>query len=179
MSVHPGVHPDADYDVSSVIRTVVDRYQAQPAALIMVLQDIQRHFRYLPEEALEHVALQMRLPLAQVFGVATFYRAFSLEPKGRHHICVCTGTACHVRQARVVIDKLETALAIHPGETTGDMEFSLETVNCLGACALGPLVTVDEEFHGNMTSVKVDKLLESLKSVDSEPAPAATPEAES
>lgn len=157
---------DRNYSVEQAIRDIVDVYQAKPTALIMVLQDIQKRFRYLPAEALKHVARQMQLPLAQVYGVATFYRAFSLKPKGRHHICVCTGTACHVRQARVVMDKLETTLDIHPGETTRDMEFSLETVNCLGACALGPLVTVDDQFHGNMTCVKVDGVLKKLKSRD-------------
>jgi len=159
------------YDVAEAIGRIVDRYQAQPTALIMVLQDIQKHFRYLPAEAMTHVARQMQLPLAQVFGVATFYKSFSLKPKGRHHICICTGTACHVRQARVVMDKLETDLEIHPGETSADMEFSLETVNCLGACALGPLITVDEDFHGNMTSVKVGDVLKKLKA-EGECAPA-------
>ena len=157
------------YDVAEAIGPIVDRYEARPTALIMVLQDIQKHFRYLPEEALFQVARQMQLPLAQVFGVATFYKSFSLKPKGRHHICVCTGTACHVRQARVVMDKLEMDLAIHPGETSADMEFSLETVNCLGACALGPLITVDEDFHGNMTSVKVDQILKKVKAAGEEP----------
>lgn len=147
------------YDVAEAIGPIVDRYEARPTALIMVLQDIQKHFRYLPEEALVQVARQMQLPLAQVFGVATFYKSFSLKPRGRHHICVCTGTACHVRQARVVIDKLQTDLHIHVGETTPDMEFTLETVNCLGACALGPLVTMDEEYHGNMTTPKVAEML--------------------
>jgi NADH-quinone oxidoreductase subunit E len=155
---------DRDYSIQRAIRGIVLQYQAKPAALTMVLQDIQKHFRYLPVEALKHVAREMQLPLAQVFGVATFYRAFSLKPKGRHHICVCTGTACHVRQARVLVNKLETALHIHPGETTPDMEFSLETVNCLGACALGPLLTMDEQFHRNMTCVKVDGMLMKVKS---------------
>ena len=157
------------YDVAEAIGRIVELYEARPTALIMVLQDIQKHFRYLPEEALLQVARQMQLPLAQVFGVATFYKSFSLKPKGRHHICVCTGTACHVRQARVVMDRLEIDLEIHPGETTSDMEFSLETVNCLGACALGPLITVDEDFHGNMTSVKVNDILKQLKAVGDEP----------
>jgi NADH-quinone oxidoreductase subunit E len=124
----------------------------------MVLQDAQKHFRYLPQETLEAVARRMKLPIGQIYGVATFYKAFSLTPKGRHHVCVCTGTACHVRQARVIIEKLVTELGIHPGETTADLEYSLETVNCLGACALGPLVTMDEEYHGNMTAPKVDTL---------------------
>jgi NADH-quinone oxidoreductase subunit E len=155
-----------DYDVDEVIHDIVHRYKAKPTALIMVLQDIQKHFRYLPVEALEAVARKMKLPIGQIYGVATFYKAFSLKPKGHHHVCVCTGTACHVRQARVIVDKLERELHIHPGETTSDMEFSLETVNCLGACALGPLVTVDEAYFGNMTSSRVDQMLADVKRTD-------------
>jgi NADH-quinone oxidoreductase subunit E len=161
--------PD-EYNVDEVIHDIVQRYRAKPTALIMVLQDIQKHFRYLPTEALEAVARKMKLPIGQIYGVATFYKAFSLKPKGLHHVCVCTGTACHVRQARVIVDKLEHELKIHPGETTSDMQFSLETVNCLGACALGPLVTVDDAYFGNMTSSKVDEMLKGVK----QPAAAET-----
>ncbi len=151
------------YDLAEAIDDIVNRYEAKPTALIMILQDVQKHYRYLPMEALKLVAKKMDLPLAQIFGVATFYRSFSLTPKGKHHVCVCTGTACHVRQASVIVDRLETALKIKAGGTTDDKEFSLETVNCLGACALGPLVTADEVYHGNMTVAKVDKMLEELK----------------
>ena len=104
----------------------------------------------------------MGLPIAQIYGVATFYRAFSLKPKGKNHICVCTGTACHVRQANVIVNQLETKLGIKAGETTQDQNFSLETVNCLGACALGPLVTANDVYYGNMTATKVDRMLEKL-----------------
>jgi len=151
------------YDVAEAMTEIIDRYQAKSTALIMVLQDIQRHYRYLPKPALEMLAQKMDLPIAQVYGVATFFRAFSLKPKGKHHICVCTGTACHVRQANVIVDKFQRDLAINPGGTTPDLKFSLETVNCLGACALGPLVTVDDSFYGNMTVSKVDRILETLQ----------------
>ena len=151
------------YDLAEAIDEIVARYEAKPAALIMILQDVQKHYRYLPIEALKLVAKKMELPTAQIFGVATFYRSFSLKPKGKHHICVCTGTACHVRQASVIVDRLETSLGIKPGATTDDREFSLETVNCLGACALGPLVTADEVYHGNMTVSKVDRMLDALR----------------
>ncbi|SYZ73413.1 NADH dehydrogenase (Ubiquinone) 24 kDa subunit [Candidatus Zixiibacteriota bacterium] len=150
------------YSLEQSIHDIVDRYQAKPTALIMVLQDIQKHFRYLPKEALNVVARKMDLPIAQIYGVATFFRAFSLKPKGKHHICVCTGTACHVRQAGVLIDKFERDLAIKAGETTPNLEFSLETVNCMGACALGPLITVDEEYYGNMTVSKADVIMKKL-----------------
>lgn len=151
------------YSLDQAIHDIVDRYQARPTALIMVLQDIQKHYRYLPVEALQLVARKMDLPIAQIYGVATFYRAFSLKPKGKNHICVCTGTACHVRQADVIINRLETSLGIKPGETTKDQEFSLETVNCLGACALGPLVMANDAYHGNMTVAKVESMLNRLR----------------
>jgi NADH:ubiquinone oxidoreductase subunit E len=151
------------YDLAEAIDEIVNKYAAKQTALIMILQDVQKHYRYLPVEALKMVAKKMELPVAQVFGVATFYRTFSLTPKGKHHICVCTGTACHVRQAPVIVDRLQTSLGIKPGLTTADREFSLETVNCLGACALGPLVTADEVYYGNMTVAKVDKMLDGLR----------------
>ncbi len=150
------------YDLEQAIHNIVDHYQAKPTALIMVLQDIQKHYRYLPKEALKLVAQKMGLPIAQIYGVATFYRAFSLKPKGKNHICVCTGTACHVRQANVIVNQLETKLGIKAGETSTDQSFSLETVNCLGACALGPLVTANDIYYGNMTATKVDRMIEKL-----------------
>jgi NADH:ubiquinone oxidoreductase subunit E len=152
------------YNLEQAIHTIVERYEAQPTALIMVLQDIQKHYRYLPQDALRLVAKKMNLPIAQIYSVATFYKAFSLTPKGEHHICVCTGTACHVRQANVIVDNLGRSLGITPGATTADGKISFETVNCLGACALGPLVTVDDDYHGNMTVTKMNELLANLKS---------------
>ncbi len=151
------------YSLEQSIHDIIDRYQAKPTALIMVLQDVQKHYRYLPVEALRLVAQKMDLPIAQVFGVATFFRAFSLKPKGKHHVCVCTGTACHVRQANVIVDKFERDLGINPGMTTPDQEFSLETVNCMGACALGPIITADDEYYGNMTVSKADSIMRKLK----------------
>lgn len=155
--------PPPSFDVDESIRRIVDRYGARPSALIMILQDIQAHYRYLPKDALESVSRAMNLPLAQIYGVATFYRAFSLKPKGKNHICVCTGTACHVRQAPVIVDKLERELGIKSGETTSDGEMSFESVNCLGACALGPLVTANDVYYGNMTVAKVDRMLAELR----------------
>jgi NADH-quinone oxidoreductase subunit E len=153
---------DNNYDLEQAIQNIVDHYQAKPTALIMVLQDIQKHYRYLPKEALKLVAQKMGLPIAQIYGVATFYRTFSLKPKGKNHICVCTGTACHVRQANVIVNRLETTLGIQAGETSKDQNFSLETVNCLGACALGPLVTANDIYYGNMTASKVERMIEKL-----------------
>jgi NADH:ubiquinone oxidoreductase subunit E len=150
------------YDLEQTIHTIVNRYGGKAVGLIMVLQDVQKHYRYLPVEALKLVAQKMTLPIAQVYAVATFYKSFSLTPKGKHHICVCTGTACHVRQANVILEDISRDLGIEPGQTTPDGEISYETVNCLGACALGPLVTVDDEYHGNMTVTKMGKLMDEL-----------------
>ena len=155
--------PDKDYHLEERITEIIKSYGAKPSALIMILQDVQKHYRYLPREAMEMVAKKMRLPLAQIYGVATFYRSFSLEPKGRNHICVCTGTACHVRQSRVILEQLERDLKIKAGETSTDHEFSLERVNCLGACALGPLVTANEVYYGNMTVAKIERMLQEIK----------------
>jgi len=129
------------------------------ASLISVLEEIQAQYRYLPREAMILVSERLGVPLSQVYSVATFYHAFSLVPRGKHTICVCTGTACHVRGAVQVLDRLETRLGVAPGGTTRDREFTLETVNCLGCCALGPVVVLDDEYEGQMTTKKVDKLL--------------------
>jgi len=124
------------------------------------LQDIQAEYRYLPEDALMEVSHSLEIPLSQVYSVATFFRAFSLEPTGRHLIDVCLGTACHVRGAVRILERLERELGIKHGETTKDLDFTLETVNCVGACALGPIVIADGEYSGEMTADKVKPLIE-------------------
>jgi len=133
------------------------------ASLISVLEEIQARYRYLPREAMILVSERMGVPLSQVYSVATFYHAFSLVPRGKHKICVCTGTACHVRGAVQILNRLETSLGVGPGGTTRDRQFTLETVNCLGCCALGPVVVLDNEYEGQMTPKKVDKLLRRAK----------------
>ncbi len=129
------------------------------ASLISTLEEIQGRYRYLPREAMILVSERMGVPLSQVYSVATFYNAFSLERRGKHTVCVCTGTACHVRGAVQVLNRLETILGIGPGETTRDRQFTLETVNCLGCCALGPVVVTDGEYEGQVTPSKVDKVV--------------------
>jgi NADH:ubiquinone oxidoreductase subunit E len=128
-------------------------------ALIQVLQDIQDRFHWLPPEALEHVAGALGVPLVQVYGVATFYRSFSLRPRGRHICTVCLGTACHVRGGEAVLEQFERKLGLAAGETTADGAFTLERVNCLGACALAPLAVVDGRTYGQMTEAKVEAVL--------------------
>ena len=138
---------------------IVSKYGGNRDSLVSILQDIQFEYRYLPEEALRAVARQLDLPLIQVYGVATFFRAFSLKPRGEHMVSVCLGTACHVRGAPRVLDEVKRQLGIEPGETTEDMRFTLETVNCLGACALGPIVVIDGKYRGQMGPGKVKKIL--------------------
>jgi NADH-quinone oxidoreductase subunit E len=133
------------------------------SSLLAALVEVQSRYRYLPRDALILVSERLGVPLSQVYSVATFYNAFSLEPKGRHMFQVCTGTACHVRGAMQVLDRLETQLGIQAGQTSPDLEYTLETVNCLGACALGPIVVADGEYEGLMMASKVDRLLKSLK----------------
>jgi len=141
------------------VAAIVSRYGSNRDSLISILQDIQSEYHYLPENVLRAVASQLGLPLIQVYGVATFFKAFSLEPRGQHIVSVCLGTACHVRGAPAVLDEVKRRLGIAPSETTEDMRFSLETVNCLGACALGPIVVVDGKYHGQMRPGKLKKVL--------------------
>jgi NADH-quinone oxidoreductase subunit E len=134
--------------------------------LISVLEEIQARYRYLPQEAMTLVSEGLGVPLSQVYSVATFYNAFSLERRGRHEVCVCVGTACHVRGAKRVLARLEERLGVRPGETTPDWNYSLDTVHCLGACALGPIVVVDGEYSGQMHVKKVDDLLARIEEAD-------------
>jgi NADH-quinone oxidoreductase subunit E len=140
--------------------SILARYPAHPRYLLAALQDIQATFRHIPREAMVRVAAHMGIPESRVYGVATFYKALSLVPKGRKTVKVCMGTACHLRGAPGVLEALENALGITPGNTTEDGAFSLETVNCLGACALAPVVMVEDTPYGAMAPAKVTSMLE-------------------
>jgi NADH-quinone oxidoreductase subunit E len=143
------------------VASILDNYQHDEGMLVSILQDIQAEYNYLPEEVLVEVSRALGAPLSQVYSVATFFKAFSLEPRGRYLINVCLGTACHVRGAVKVLEAVERELNIKAGGTTKDLKFTLETVNCVGACALGPIVIVNGEYHGQMKTDKVKALLES------------------
>jgi NADH-quinone oxidoreductase subunit E len=147
--------------LQETVNGVLTRYRNDPALLISILQDIQAAYNYLPKESLERVSLGLKIPLTQVYSVATFFKTFSLTPRGRNLIHVCLGTACHVRGAARLRDKIQRVLNIEPGGTTPDFRFTLETVNCVGACALGPVVMINGKYHGQMTPHKVDALLKS------------------
>ncbi|MGD9317975.1 MAG: NAD(P)H-dependent oxidoreductase subunit E [Anaerolineae bacterium] len=149
-----------------VLDSILDRYDRDAANIISILQDIQTEANWLPEDALRYVSTQMEIPLSKMMALATFYKAFSLKPRGRHIVSVCLGTACHVRGAERIAGAAERELGIQDGETDGDLQWTLETVGCLGACALGPIVVIDGEYHGQMTSVKTTRLLQRIKKAD-------------
>ena len=145
--------------VAAKTRQIVKKHGSDKSAMIAVLQAIQEAFNYLPKQALKTAAKAMNVPFSRVYEAATFYTAFSLKPRGKHVVKVCKGTACHVRGAAALQDKFERTLGIKPGEMTPDGNFSLETVNCVGACALGPVVVIDTDYHGQVTMNKVDKII--------------------
>ena len=136
----------------------VDKYHGDRNYLIQILLDIQRENRWLPRDALIWISQKLDIPLSQIYHIATFYKAFSLVPQGRHSVSVCTGTACHVRGAPRLLEKVTDTLKIRPGETSSDLRFSLSTVNCLGCCALGPVMVVDEEYHSNPAIEEMEKI---------------------
>ena len=142
---------------------IVEKYGFEQRGLIPSLLDIQKIYHYLPPDALQRVSERMKIPMIQVYQVASFYKAFSLEPRGEHMLTVCVGTACHVRGGDRLIDQVGRLLEISPGETTKDRLFTLEAVNCLGCCALGPVMTIDGKYFGNMAASKVKKVLEKYK----------------
>ena len=141
------------------IDQIIDKHQGEASSLIQVLLEIQSENHWLPKNGLERVSEKLQVPLTRILHIATFYKAFSLVPKGRHEVHICVGTACHVRGATRILDTVEEATGIKPGETDLDLKFSLETVNCLGCCALGPVVEVDGKVHGKMSPVKTAEVL--------------------
>lgn len=142
---------------------VLDRHDRNPARLIPILQEVQQQYRYLPEEVLTFVATSLGLPPARVFGVATFYSHFTLKPRGKYTIRLCDGTACHVRDSVVILEALYGRLGLNAQHnTTADMLFTVETVSCLGACGLAPVVVINDEVHGLMNSEKTVKLVDEI-----------------
>lgn len=148
------------------IDSIIDKFSGERSGLIPALLGIQDVFHYIPPEALDRVAEKMEVPMIQVQQVAEFYKVFSLEPRGKHIVTVCLGTACHVQGGDRLVDELARMLNIKPGGTTPDMEFTLESVNCLGACSLGPVMTVDGKYYGHMAANKAEKLLDKIREED-------------
>ena len=145
------------------LEAILDKHDRQPAALLAILQDIQEAENYLPKEDILKVAKGLSVSLARVYSLATFFSSFSLEPRGKHICTVCMGTACHVRGATKLVDHVRREFDVPAAGTTPDLKLTLETVNCVGACALGPLVILDREYHGNMTPAKLDRVLKPIK----------------
>jgi len=155
---------------TKAVHEILQKYKNRRSALLAVLQDIQEKYNWLPESALRMVADELCVPLIDIYSVATFYRAFSLTPRGKHLCTVCLGTACHVRGAPTVLDRVQEKLGIDPGCTTKDKQFTLETVNCLGACALAPIVVIDGKYHGQTTIQKVNSIFSEIKTSKESPA---------
>jgi NADH:ubiquinone oxidoreductase subunit E len=154
---------------------ILARHEAERAAVISVLQDVNAQYRYLPEDVLRHVAHAMSMPLSQVYSIATFYNSFSLTPRGKHVVRVCMGTACHVQGGYGILQALERTLEVQAGGTTEDLNFSLEEVRCLGCCGLAPVITVNEDLYGSVTQAKLPKIMEQYQG-EAVPAAAATGE---
>jgi len=154
--------PLARADAKDVLE-ILQKYDGHRGGLIAVLEEIQLRHGYLSSDALRTVSEKSGRSLVDVYGVATFYRSFSLKPRGKHMVCLCLGTACHVRGARRIVDEFQRQLGIKAGETTLDGEFTLETVNCLGACALGPVVVVDGHYFSNVDTAGVKRILKKVR----------------
>jgi NADH-quinone oxidoreductase subunit E len=145
-----------------VLRTI-ENHNGKLGGLMTILGDIQSEYGYLPETSLRMVADETGVSLVDIYGVATFYHSFSLKPRGKHLVCVCLGTACHVRGAAMIVEELKRQLGIKVGQTTPDGEFTLETANCLGACAIGPIITADGRYFSKVDTTKVKAILEKVQ----------------
>lgn len=142
-----------------VLEAILQRHPKDPSSIIQVMLDIQNELYYLPREVLEYVSRELGVPLSRTYSLATFYKAFSLKPKGKFPIAVCTGTACHVQGALKIMEQIERELHVKEGETTADKKFSIESVRCLGCCGLAPVVTVGKNLHGKVPVAKVSRIL--------------------
>ncbi|MDY6931796.1 MAG: NADH-quinone oxidoreductase subunit NuoE [Halobacteriota archaeon] len=138
---------------------IMEKYEGHEGFLIQLLLEIQNEYNWIPREAIEAISSKFQVPISQIYRVASFYQAMSLTPIGRHLVQVCMGTACHVRGAKKILDNLGDQLGIEEGETTEDMKFTLRRVNCLGCCAMGPVILIDKDYHGNVTPSKVDDII--------------------
>lgn len=150
------------------IDQIIDKHQGEASLLIQILLDIQSENSWLPKEALVRVSEKLVVPMSRIQHITTFYKTFSLTPKGRHEIHVCVGTACHVRGAQDILATVENVTGVGPGETDPDLNFSVETVSCLGCCALGPVLVVDGEYHGNVEQSETTEVLMALKKAETE-----------
>ena len=144
---------------AGVLEAILQRHPQDPSSIIQVMLDVQNELYYLPRDVLELISDRLHVPLSRTYGLATFYKAFSLKPKGKFPIAVCTGTACHVQGSLRILDQIQRELKIGEGETTADRKFSVESVRCLGCCGLAPVVTIGKTLHGKVPASKVPKIL--------------------
>ena len=149
--------------IESKVTEIIEKYGNDTNAIVAILQDIQEAHNYLPREELETLSKEMDVPLSRVLSVATFYKAFSLTPRGKYPINFCLGTACHVRGGGRIMGKIERELGIERGETTNDLQFSLEEVRCLGCCGLAPVMMINGEVYEKLTTKKVSEIIEQLR----------------
>ncbi|MGB3932539.1 MAG: NAD(P)H-dependent oxidoreductase subunit E [bacterium] len=147
----------------SQAKEIIGKYPREQRFLLAALQDIQKEYNYLPREALALVQEHFAGPLSRLYSMATFYKALALKPKGKFVIKVCDGTACHIRGSTLLVEELQRLLKIGPGETTPDGKFSMETVNCLGSCAIAPVMVINDQYYGRVTTAAVGKILEDLE----------------
>ncbi len=148
---------------TAIINSILSKFTGTKGNLIGILHEVQNHFRYLPEEELRYISKKTAIPITQIYSIANFYNRFSLKPKGKNSICVCLGTACHVKGSGKIMDEMERVLEIKAGESTDDMEFSLEEVRCIGACSLAPAVVINEDTHSKVNPKQVAQLLTKYK----------------
>ena len=141
------------------IDQIIDKHNGEASSLIQVMLEIQSEKHWLPKEILERISEKLNVPITRIMHIASFYKAFSLVPKGRNEVHICMGTACHVRGAKRVLESVEELTGIKPGESDADLKFSLETVNCLGCCALGPVVEINGKTHGKVTPAETANVL--------------------
>jgi NADH-quinone oxidoreductase subunit E len=151
-------HVQVEVDLSGA-QEIIDKYRGKKGVIVPLLQDLQKHYRYVPGPTIDLIAEELGIPPASTYGLLTFYSQFHLEPRGKHEVSICIGTACHVKGAVMVQNALERKLGISSGETSPDMEFSLDAVRCLGCCALAPVAVLDTKYHGLLTPSKVDDML--------------------
>ncbi len=151
-----------EYNIEDV-DAIINQWGPTPASLLQIMLDINHRYHYLPRESMQRVSERLKMPISQVYGVANFFKVFSLTPRGRYVMHVCTGTACHVKGGPKIIERLQSELNLMPGETSEDLMFTLETVNCVGACAAAPVVVVGETTYSEVTPSKVTSVVKALK----------------
>ena len=163
-----GLENTASHAEYNNIDAILEKHPSQKSSLIAILQDIENKYRYLPSWALQYVSEKLEVPLIQVFGVASFYDAFHLTPQGKHLIRVCLGTACYLKGSNRVLEALENELGVKDGETTPNLEYTIQSVRCLGACALAPVMIIDDRYYDKVTPLKVARILKQVKSNNEE-----------